>query len=93
MLLNSRGRIVEDLFLLKRADQVMLECDQVGKDNFCKLLKRYVMHKAVSIEPSECNVYFVDSNHGGGGMSDPRVPSFGSRVYCLKVPGKEVNQT
>lgn len=85
-LLNAKGRVVQDLFLLKKADQVLLECDRNASDKFCDLLKRFVMHKDVVIEPSEYNVYFIESNNDDAEMLDPRVPCFGKRIFSTKAP-------
>uniref|UniRef100_A0A0N5ARI8 GCV_T domain-containing protein n=1 Tax=Syphacia muris TaxID=451379 RepID=A0A0N5ARI8_9BILA len=93
-LLNARGRIVEDIFLLTQRNEnhfaVLLECGRKNVSSFFKLLKRYVMHKDVCIEITDYNAYFVQQCSHQNDIVDPRVSHFGGRVYSKQTPDGEV---
>ncbi|CAI4230211.1 unnamed protein product [Auanema sp. JU1783] len=75
-LLNNKGRIVEDLIISKRNDDIIVECSASGRDELKMLLEKYRMRKKASINIESDEVYFSKDQ----GFEDPRYP-WGNRVY------------
>nr|CDP90586.1 Bm3944 [Brugia malayi] len=82
LLLNNRGRIVEDLILYRQADEILIESDRSNQLKLRKLFEMFKIHKDVTIEEvTERYVYHADSaTNNIPGIQDPRVPSFGKRI-------------
>ncbi|MCP9264502.1 Aminomethyltransferase [Dirofilaria immitis] len=82
LLLNSRGRIVEDLILYRQTDEILIESDRNNQSKLQKLLEMFKVHKDVTIEEETKNyVYHTDNVTSDiPGIQDPRVPSFGKRI-------------
>ncbi|VBB27389.1 unnamed protein product [Acanthocheilonema viteae] len=88
LLLNSRGRIVEDLILYRQADEILIESDRNNQSNLRKLLEMFKVHKDVTIEEeTKSYVYHADNmTNDIPGIEDPRVPSFGKRILSEILP-------
>uniref|UniRef100_A0A0R3RPJ7 GCV_T domain-containing protein n=1 Tax=Elaeophora elaphi TaxID=1147741 RepID=A0A0R3RPJ7_9BILA len=88
LLLNSRGRIVEDLILYRQADEILIESDRNNQSKLRKLLEIFKVHKDVTIEEETENyVYHADNTVNDiPGIEDPRVPSFGKRILSKNLP-------
>ncbi|PAV73627.1 hypothetical protein WR25_00604 [Diploscapter pachys] len=80
MLLNTQGRIVEDMLLWKRGNELLLECSVVHRDDLLAILNKYKMRKKVEIENSPDRVFFIPGKNGGD-LPDPRLADFGCRQY------------
>ncbi|CAI5438438.1 unnamed protein product [Caenorhabditis angaria] len=79
-LLNTKGRIVEDVLLWNRGtDDIFLECSKNNKTNIIKEIMKYRLRKKVEIEESSDSVGFLESNKEN--FIDPRFSKFGSRVF------------
>ncbi|VDM24410.1 unnamed protein product [Toxocara canis] len=81
LLLNSRGRIEYDLIVYERGNGFLVECDSQKREVLKRVLEMYRMHKKVTIEPSNENVFFVEGACDGA-VADPRVPAFGNRLIA-----------
>lgn len=90
LILDQRGRVIEDLFIYKKADEFLLESDASNQQKLITLLRRYIMHKKVSVEPIPLRVYFADESVTCG-VQDPRVPTFGRRVISDVAPTGTIN--
>ncbi|EFO13337.1 aminomethyltransferase [Loa loa] len=88
LLLNSRGRIVEDLILYRQAGEILIESDRNNQSKLRKLFEMFKVHKDVTIEEeTESCVYHTDSiTNDIPGIQDPRVPSFGKRILSKILP-------
>ncbi|VDK68296.1 unnamed protein product [Litomosoides sigmodontis] len=88
LLLNSRGRIVEDLILYRQADEILIESDRSSQSKLRKLLEMFKVHKDVTIEEETgSRVYHADNvTNDTPGIEDPRVPSFGKRILSKTLP-------
>ncbi|VDM09609.1 unnamed protein product [Wuchereria bancrofti] len=88
LLLNNRGRIVEDLILYRQADEILIESDRSNQLKLRKLFEMFKVHKDVTIEEvTERCVYHADSATSDiPGIQDPRVPSFGKRILSKILP-------
>jgi len=65
MLLNEKGRIVNDLLIYKWDDeQYFMECDKSEDENLVNLLKRYKLRKKVDLrtrpDVEVCSVFYPD---------------------------------
>ncbi|CAG9529557.1 unnamed protein product [Cercopithifilaria johnstoni] len=91
LLLNSRGRIVEDLILYRQADEILIESDRNNQSKLRKLLEMFKVHKDVTIkEETESCVYHADNiTNDILGIEDPRVPSFGKRIISKSLPDNQ----
>uniref|UniRef100_A0A915Q502 Aminomethyltransferase folate-binding domain-containing protein n=1 Tax=Setaria digitata TaxID=48799 RepID=A0A915Q502_9BILA len=92
LLLNSRGRIVEDLILYRQKDVILIESDRKNQSSLRKLLEMYKVHKDVTIdEETKKSVYHVDDAAIDiPGIQDPRVPSFGKRILSGTSPSHQI---
>ncbi|VDN22266.1 unnamed protein product [Gongylonema pulchrum] len=73
-MLNSRGRVVEDLILHRQSDdKILIESDRNNQPKLRKLLEMYKMHKDVAIEKTDYSVYHADGDAGIAGFPDPRL--------------------
>ncbi|VDM97709.1 unnamed protein product [Thelazia callipaeda] len=92
LMLNSRGRVVEDFILYRQADDVLVESDRNKQADLQKLLELYKVHKDVSIDlEMKSYLYHMDSiADGSGAVKDPRVPSFGMRILRESIPDDEI---
>lgn len=85
-MLNSRGRIVEDLLLYRIGNDVLIESERSNKSKLKKLLDMYKIHKDVAIEEYPGCVFFSEKTDYDG-FDDPRVTAFGKRLITEKAPG------
>ncbi|OZC07200.1 glycine cleavage T-protein [Onchocerca flexuosa] len=88
LLLNSRGRIVEDLILYRQADEILIESDRNNQSKLRKLFEMFRIHKDVTIEEETTNCVYHSDNISNdiAGIQDPRVPSFGKRILNEIMP-------
>lgn len=86
LILNHRGRIVEDLILYRQAGGILIESDRKNQSKLRKLLEMYKMHKDVTISESSLSVYHAECHTSIAGVVDPRVPSFGKRILSETIP-------
>lgn len=88
-MLNSRGRIIEDMILYRQADEILIESDRNNQSKLRKLLEMFKVHKDVTIEEeTKSYVYHTDNTANDiPGIEDPRVPSFGRRILSELLPG------
>lgn len=89
MLLNNRGRIVEDLILYRQASDILIESDRKNQSKLRNLFEMFKVQKDVSFEEeTENHVYHADSiTNDIPGIEDPRVPSFGKRILSKIIAG------
>ncbi|CAB3407782.1 unnamed protein product [Caenorhabditis bovis] len=81
-LLNSKGRIVEDVLLWRRGtDDIFVECSRSNKANLIKEIAKYRLRKKVEISDCDDPVAFIQNSSQTNEFQDPRYSNFGSRVF------------
>lgn len=96
-LLNIKGRIVEDLILWQRNQDLLIECSTKTRDDLKKTLEKYRMRKKVSYFHLHFHFYVllnvsaqvdiiasdepVSFSTESGDFQDPRLSSLGFRSF------------
>uniref|UniRef100_A0A183FRJ9 GCV_T domain-containing protein n=1 Tax=Heligmosomoides polygyrus TaxID=6339 RepID=A0A183FRJ9_HELPZ len=87
-LLNTKGRIVDDLIISKDNGDVLVECSASNREKLKALLEKYRMRKSVNVVESHNHVLFsVDEVRGS--FPDPRFPPLGRRLYGDETEAKD----
>ncbi|CAD6193505.1 unnamed protein product [Caenorhabditis auriculariae] len=93
-ILNTKGRIVEDILLWRRGDDdLFVESSKVHRDELIVLFNKYKLRKQVDIKASDEAVAFVPGpiNDSSNSLIDPRISSFGARVFGKKTESKNAD--
>lgn len=81
-LLNTKGRIVEDVLLWRRGtDDLFLECSKENKTILTKEILKYRLRKQVEITESSDQIFFTEDVSDKQAHRDPRFSGFGARVF------------
>uniref|UniRef100_A0AC35TSY7 GCV_T domain-containing protein n=1 Tax=Rhabditophanes sp. KR3021 TaxID=114890 RepID=A0AC35TSY7_9BILA len=85
-LLNARGRIVTDLMLYKRGDEILIETEVSIAEKLKKILKTYKLRRDVNISDVEDAIFFTNTTDSSSNKFylDPRIPNFGGRFLLNK---------
>ncbi|CAI2320540.1 unnamed protein product [Caenorhabditis sp. 36 PRJEB53466] len=80
--LNTQGRIVEDVLLWRRGtDDMFLECSRSNQTVLVKEIAKYRLRKQVEISETTDFVYFEQEAGDHHEHRDPRFAGFGARVF------------
>ncbi|CAL2029859.1 unnamed protein product [Caenorhabditis brenneri] len=81
-LLNTKGRIVEDVLLWRRGtDDLFLECSKGNQSILLKEILKYRLRKRVEISETSDQVFFDEDSSVTQQHKDPRFAGFGARVF------------
>ncbi|EFO84811.1 hypothetical protein CRE_03852 [Caenorhabditis remanei] len=91
-LLNTKGRIVEDVLLWRRGtEDVFLECSKVNQDVLVKEIVKYRLRKRVEISETSDQVFFEQNPSDKHEHRDPRFAGFGARIFG-NPPSSEISE-
>ena len=79
-LLTPQGKIIADFFVVKDADDWLIDTPTKFKDNLIKRLKMYKLRAPIEITESDLNVYALWGGQGEEGFVDPRHEELGKRL-------------
>lgn len=86
LFLTPQGKFLNDLFLIKKEDQFLIECEKDFQEAFLKRLKMYKLRADVSFQETSLSVgiFWNEEKQIEKAFQDPRLPELGQRIYQEK---------
>jgi len=86
-LLTPQGKIIADFFVVKDADDWLIDAAEQVAEALKKRLSMYKLRAPITIEDTDLNVHAVWDGQGSEGYEDPREPRLGHRLYGASLEG------
>jgi folate-binding protein YgfZ len=81
-LLTPQGKILFDFFLMREADDLIIDVEKIRRDDLAKRLAFYKLRADVQLTNDDRCVFAVWDTEQFSGLPDPRYPDMGWRIYA-----------